>query len=153
MRRPVGVMGIVGSCCSTRFSSGPFAAVAMLPSALSRSESFRSVHAGRPQFSRCCHLFGALWFYFSKVEPGPGHRRSHRKSAFGFCLFSSWNDFYFVFVVSFLSTDRNCYSAAIVQWFVHYSTHPQVMQQHCQLSCRGHDGSFLAIPPTALGQL
>jgi len=26
----------------------------MLPSALSRSESFRSVHAGRPQFSRCC---------------------------------------------------------------------------------------------------
>jgi hypothetical protein len=38
------------------------AAVAMLPSALSRSDSFRSVHVGRSRFSRCCHLFGALWF-------------------------------------------------------------------------------------------
>jgi hypothetical protein len=36
------------------------AAVAMLPSALSRSDSFRSVHVGRSRFSRCCHLFGAL---------------------------------------------------------------------------------------------
>ena len=38
------------------------AAVAMLPSALSRSDWFRSVHVGRSRFSRCCHLFGALWF-------------------------------------------------------------------------------------------
>ena len=38
------------------------ATVAMLPSALSRSDSFRSVHVGRSRFSRCCHLFGALWF-------------------------------------------------------------------------------------------
>jgi len=42
------------------FSPAEFAAVAMLPSALSRSESFRSVHVGRSQFSRCCHLFGDL---------------------------------------------------------------------------------------------
>jgi len=34
-------------------------------SALSRSESFRSVHAGRPQFSRCCHLIGALCMFGS----------------------------------------------------------------------------------------
>src|SRR5580704_6021962 len=39
------------------------ATVAMLPSALSRSESFRSVHIGRSRFSRCCYLIGALWFY------------------------------------------------------------------------------------------
>jgi len=39
------------------------ATVAMLPSALSRSDSFRSVHVGRSRFSRCCHLIGALWFY------------------------------------------------------------------------------------------
>jgi hypothetical protein len=45
------VKGILVSCCSTRFSSRPFAAVAMPPSALWRSESFRSVHVGRPQFS------------------------------------------------------------------------------------------------------
>ena len=49
------------------------AAVAMLPSALSRSDSFRSVHVGRSRFSRCCHLFGALWFCSWRVEPGPGH--------------------------------------------------------------------------------
>ena len=35
----------------------------MLPSALSRSESFRSVHVGRSRFSRCCHLFGDLLFH------------------------------------------------------------------------------------------
>ena len=33
------------------------ATVAMLPSALSRSDSFRSVHVGRSRFSRCCHLW------------------------------------------------------------------------------------------------
>ena len=49
------------------------ATVAMLPSALSRSDSFRSVHVGRSRFSRCCHLFGALWFCSRRVEPGPGH--------------------------------------------------------------------------------
>ena len=38
------------------------ATVAMLPSALSRSESFRSVHVGRSQFSRCCHLISDLSF-------------------------------------------------------------------------------------------
>src|SRR5437899_6366196 len=49
------------------------ATVAMLPSALSRSDLFRSVHVGRSRFSRCCHLFGALWFCSFRVEPGPGH--------------------------------------------------------------------------------
>jgi hypothetical protein len=38
------------------------AAVAMLPSALSRSDSFRSVHVGRSRFSRRCYLIVALWF-------------------------------------------------------------------------------------------
>ncbi len=36
------------------------ATVAMLPSALSRSDSFRSVHIGRSRFSRCCDLIIAL---------------------------------------------------------------------------------------------
>jgi hypothetical protein len=42
------------------FSFRRVTTVAMLPSALSRSDSFRSVHVGRSRFSRCCHLFGAL---------------------------------------------------------------------------------------------
>jgi len=33
---------------------------------------------------------------------------------------------------------RNCPWAAVVQRVVHFSAHPQVMQQHCQLSCRGY---------------
>jgi len=48
------------------------ASVAMLPSALSRSDSFRSVHIGRSRFSRCCYLFGALWFCSCGLEPGRG---------------------------------------------------------------------------------
>jgi hypothetical protein len=71
----------------------------------------------------------------------------------GFYLFSSWNDFDSGFAVLFLRSYRNCHSVAIVQWRVHFSAHPQVMQQHCQLSCRGHDGSLLAVPSATLRQL
>src|SRR6516225_5823496 len=63
MRRPVGVKGILVLFCWTRFFSRRVATVAMLPSALSRSESFRSVHVGRSRFSRCCHLIGDLSFH------------------------------------------------------------------------------------------
>ncbi len=66
----------VDSCLfllGTFSSSRRVATVAMLPSALSRSDSFRSVQVGRSRFSRCCHLFGALWFCSWRVEPGPGH--------------------------------------------------------------------------------
>jgi len=59
------------------------ATVAMLPSALPRSESFRSVHVGRSRFSRCCHLISDLSFHV-RVKRGPGVRRSHRNSALAF---------------------------------------------------------------------
>jgi hypothetical protein len=52
------------------FLPAELATVAMLPSALSRSESFRSVHVGRSRFSRCCYLFGALWFCSSERNLG-----------------------------------------------------------------------------------
>jgi hypothetical protein len=54
------------------FSPAESATVAMLPSALSRSDSFRSVHVGRSRYNRCCHLLGALWFCSCRVEPRPG---------------------------------------------------------------------------------
>jgi len=78
------------------------ATVAMLPSALSRSDSFRSVHVGRSQYSRCCHLFGALWFCSCRVEPGPGHLTQSPELGFGLCLFPSWNDFDFVLPFCFM---------------------------------------------------
>jgi hypothetical protein len=63
MRRPVGVKSILfGFGESFRFSPAEWPLSPLLPSALSRSDSFRSVHVGRSRFSRCCHLFGALWF-------------------------------------------------------------------------------------------
>src|SRR5579859_7889230 len=87
MRRPVGVKSIPLFFRWTMFFfPRRVATVAMLPSALSRSDWLRSVHIGRSRFSRCCHLFGALWFFSWRVEPGPGHRRSHRNSALGFRL-------------------------------------------------------------------
>ena len=48
------------------------------------------------------------------------------------------------------SCDRS--TAAVMQRFVHFSAHPQVMEQHCQLSRGSHNGSLLAVAPTALGQ-
>ena len=54
----------------TSLFSSRVATVAVLPSALSRSESFRSVHVGRSRFSRCCYLIGALWFCSSEWNLG-----------------------------------------------------------------------------------
>src|ERR1700747_1190265 len=48
---------------------------------------------------------------------------------------------------------RHGRSAAVVERFVHFSAHAQMMQQHCQLSCGRHDRSFLSVLPTTLGQL
>ena len=39
-----------------------------------------------------------------------------------------------------------------MQRFVHFSAHPQMMQQHRQLSRGRHDGSLLAVPPSTFGQ-
>jgi serine/threonine protein kinase len=61
------------------------------------------------------------------------------RAGLGFCLFSSRG------TVLFLCGCCNCNSTAVVQWLVHFSTHPQVMQQHCQLSRGRNDGSLLAV--------
>ena len=88
--------------------------------------SFRSVHVGRSRFSRCCHLFGALSFHLS----GTWARRLTQSPELGFGLLS----------FLFLERGRFCFCrlvlrgcghvrlAAVVQWFVHFSAHPQVMQ-------------------------
>src|SRR6202795_461593 len=128
------------------FVSRRVAAVAMLPSALSRSDSFRSVHVGRSRFSRCCHLFGALWFCSCGVELGQAINAvtGTRLWAFVFSLPGT---------VLFLRGRGYGRGAAVVQRFVHFSAHPQVMQQHRQLSRGRHDGSLLPASSTTLGQL
>ena len=97
MRRPVGVKSILVWLGSTSFFFSRRVDHCRHASIRTLEERFvRSVHVGRSRFSRCCHLFGALWFCSFRVEPGPGHSRSHRNSALGFVFFSSWNDFDFV---------------------------------------------------------
>src|SRR4051795_10187307 len=96
MRRPVGVKWVILFFCWTRFfSPAELATVAMLPSALSRSDWFS---------------LGACWaFSFQPVLPSVWRPVVSLKSrtwarrltqspelGFGFCLFSSWNDFDFV---------------------------------------------------------
>src|ERR1041385_313181 len=49
--------------------------------------------------------------------------------------------------LDFLRSCRRCHSAAVVQWFVDFSAHPQVMQQHGQLSGRRDNGPLLAASP------
>ncbi len=68
--------------------------------------------------------------------------RQSPELGFGFSSFPSWNGFVF------LRGRCYCRSAAVVQRFVHISAHPQVMQQHGQLSRGRHDGSLLAVSPT-----
>jgi hypothetical protein len=51
-----------------------------------------------------------------------------------------------------LRSGRNCRWAAVVQGLVHFSAHPQMMQQYRQLSCRDHDGSLLAVSSATLDQ-
>ena len=64
MRRPVCVKRIGFDFAGQRFFPCRVTTVAMLPSALSRSDWFRSVHVGRSRFRRCCHLFGAMVLVF-----------------------------------------------------------------------------------------
>jgi hypothetical protein len=141
MRRSVGVKWILFWLRETLFFSRRVATVAMLPSALSMSESFRSVHVGRSRFSRRCHLINDLRFMLRMkvglaLDAVTGTRLWLLSFLFleRFCLF-------FVFD---LRGCCNCNSAVVVQGLIHFSAHPQVMQQHCQLSCRGHDGPLLA---------
>src|SRR5580765_8922377 len=98
----------------------------MLPSALSRSESFRSVHVGRSQYSRCCHLFGALWF--CSFSSGTRTRPLTQSPEFGFCLFSSWNGFDFVYVDP-IRADGQTTNVVFLPGFVHSEPNSNVSRQ------------------------
>jgi hypothetical protein len=50
------------------------------------------------------------------------------------------------------STPR-CAPLCVAQWFIHFSAHPQLVQQHHQLGCHGNHRPPLGILSSALGQL
>src|SRR5438309_7730001 len=108
--------------------------------------SFRSVQVGYSRFSRCCQLIIDLSFH---LKDRSWARRLTQSPELGVLAF----DFPFPEMFLFLCCDRQRTLRAVVQRFVHFSAYPQVMQQHCQLACRGDDGSFLPVPASTLGQL
>src|SRR5882757_1297956 len=123
----------------------------MLPSALSRSDSFS---------------LGACWaFSLQPVLPSVCRpmvllfssrtwaRRLTQSPELGFGFVFSLTGTILIFVLSFvLRGCRHCRFAAVVQRFVRFSAHPQMMQQHRQLSCGGDNGSLLPALSAAFGQ-
>src|ERR1035438_6670215 len=98
MRRPVGVKSILVAVRGTSLFSRRVATVAMLPSALSRSD-FISLGAYwafslQPVLPSVYRPVVLLW------QSGTRARRLTQSPelGFGFCLFSSWNGFDFCFV-------------------------------------------------------
>src|SRR5215472_10422597 len=110
----------------------------MLPSALARSESFRSVHVGRSRFSRCCHLFGDLSFH-SRVERGPRRLTQSPELGFGLLSFSSWNVFDFGFAFSY------AVAATVIRLLLCNGTYTSPLTQRC---C-SNTASFLAVATMA----
>ncbi len=110
------------------------------------------MHIGRSRFSRCCYLMGALWFCSSESNLGQAINAvtGTRLWALVFSLPGTVLIWFCLFV---LCGCRHGRSAAVVQRFIHVSAHPQVMQQHRQLSRSRNDRSFLSVPPTSLRQL
>src|SRR5260370_941516 len=139
MRRPVGVEWVLLFFRWTRFFCCRVATVATLPSALFIE-----------RFS-----LGASWVFsfqpvlppdfrplllFLRMEVGQAIDAVIGIRRLGFCVFLSQN-------VLPLCGRRHRHPAAVAQRFVRFSTYPQTMQQHCQLSCGGDHGSFLSVLP------
>ena len=146
MRRPVGVKSDLFWLCGTLLFS--------LPSSHCRHASIRTLE------ERFVSL-GACWaFSFQPVLPsvyrpvvllfpsGTWARRLTQSPELGVLAF----DFPFAEMFLFLGCDRQRTLLAVVQWFVRFSAHPQVMQQHRELSCGGNDGSTLAALSAPFGQ-
>jgi hypothetical protein len=93
----------------------------MLPSALSRSDLFRSVHIGRSRFSRCCHLIFDLSLQDWNVGLALDAVTGTRLWAFDFSFLER---FCFWFCLLFLRSSCHCPAVAVVQWLVHFSVHP-----------------------------
>jgi len=122
------------------------------PSIRTLDERFiRSVQVGCSRFSRCCHLIFDLSFHLYDGV-GPGVRRSHRNSAL-----KLWASSLCFLVLgsklgSKLRRGRQRDFSLVAQWFVSFSTDPQPMQQHRQLSRHRDHRSFLPILSPSLRQ-
>src|SRR5438270_25856 len=117
----------------------------MLPSALSRSDWFSLGACWAFSFQP---VLPSVWRPVVSLKSRTWARRltQSRNSALAF-VSPCWNG------SVFLRGRCYCRCAIVVQGFVHFSAHPEVMQQHRQLSRGRHDGSLLSVSPATLGQL
>ena len=137
MRRPVGVKWILLFFCWQGFFSGRVSHCRHPSIRTLVSDFVRSVQVGRSRFSRCCHLIIDL-SSISTMEVG---QAIDAVTGTRLWLLS----FLFLGTVLFLRGRGYCRWAAVVQRIVYFSAHPQMMQQHRQLSRSRHDGSLLAV--------
>ena len=149
--RPVGVNTILFSFCRARFS---------LPAEWPLSPCFHPHSRGAIRLARC--TLGVVVSAGAAIrlspcgstlgEWNPGQAinavTGTRLWAFVFSLPGTVLTLFCLFV---LRGCRHCRSAAVVQWLVHFSADPQVMQQHRQFSCRGDDGSLLSVSAATFG--
>ena len=144
MRRPVGVKWILLLLWWTKFFSGRVATVATLPSAL-LDERFASLGASwvfsfQPVLPPVCRPLvpsrDGSWArpLTQSPELGAGARCFHSMNL-KLCGCRQWH------------------RSAVAQRFVSFSTHPQAMQQHGQLSRRRNHRSLLSVLPATLRQL
>src|SRR5580704_8902436 len=142
MRRPVGVNRILLFSLDTGFS----------PAEWPLSPCFHPHSRGAICFARC--TLGVLGSAGAAICLAPcGSALGERNLGQAINAVTGTRLWAFVFslpgTVLFLRSCGYARSAAVVQRFVHFSAHPQVMQQHRQLSRGRHDGSLLPVPPSS----
>lgn len=107
-----------------------------------------------PRFSRCCYLANGL-------QKSPRDGRSHLNSAnffffhpdFYLCRNLELANFFFFHRDLYLCRNRWWLAVRFPQGFVLFSAHPELVQQHCQLSSHRYHRSFLGILSAVRGQL
>jgi hypothetical protein len=108
--------------------------VAILPSALSVSD-LRSVPVGRPRFSGCCDLNRSLVFREGRTRSrrNPAVTRTRRSSSFAFPTIRT-------------EPGLGCVSCDLVtvpERVIDFAAHPQLVQQHRQLTRHRRNRSLL----------
>ena len=100
---------------------------------------FRSLQGGRTQFSRCCNLIIDLGSY---LVDGSWTRswRSHRISAVELGCY-----------IHTLLGHCGHHFVVVPQWFIDFSTDPQLVKQYGQLPRYRNDRSLLSILAPAFG--
>src|SRR5438105_247840 len=150
MRRPVGVKSVLFSFCWTKV---------FLPPSLPLSPCFHPHSRGAIRFARrMLGVLGSAGAAICLAPSGPALGEWNlgqtinavTRTRLWLFVFSLPGTVLILFRLFVLCGCRHCPSVAVMKRFVHLSAHPEVMQQHRQLSRRGHDRSLLPAFPKTL---